>query len=81
MKGMLIRDGMAHYWITANPSDLRNPLVLNLTRIPIPAEAIPRATAAFRKIPMTASPIAVAEFFHYICDVFFATSIVPIRVI
>jgi Helitron helicase-like domain at N-terminus len=69
MIGMLIREGMAHYWITGNPSDLRNP---HLAGIPIPAEAMPRASTAIRKIPVTANPVAVAEFFHHICDAFFA---------
>jgi Helitron helicase-like domain at N-terminus len=71
MKGMLIREGMACFWVTTNPSDLRNPLVLHLAGIPIPYEAMPRATAAMRKIPVTANPVAVAEFFHYFCEAFF----------
>lgn len=32
IKGLIVRDGMPAYWMTINPSDLKNPLVLLLGR-------------------------------------------------
>jgi hypothetical protein len=33
IKGVIVRDGMPAYWMTTNPSDLRNPLVLLLAGV------------------------------------------------
>jgi hypothetical protein len=73
MKGVTIRRGMTDFWLTLNPSDLRNPLVLELAGIEILADAMPSAAAAMRNMPgISSNPVAVAEFFHYLCEAFFA---------
>jgi hypothetical protein len=71
MKGFLIRNAMAAVWLTINPSDLRNPLVLHLAGISFKSDSMSAAAAAVRSIAITANPIAVAQFFHYVCDAFF----------
>jgi len=72
IKGISIRFGMAAWWLTVNPSDLRNPLVLQLAGIIFPVDSMPAAAAAIRKmITVTSNPVAVAEFFHYLCNSLF----------
>ena len=66
IKGLIACYGMPAFWMTINPSDLRNPLVLQLAGITLPA-----ATAAIRQATATSNPVAVAQFFHHTCnDVF-----------
>lgn len=71
MKGLLVLLGMAALWLTLNPSDLRNPLVLHLAGLPFSHDSLPNATATLRKIAVTSNPVAIALFFHYICEAFF----------
>ena len=73
IKGLLVLLGMAWIWLTLNPSDLRNPLVLRLAGLPVSQDSLPNATASLRKISRTSNPIAVAQFFHYVSDAFFQT--------
>ena len=71
-KGISIRFGMAAWWLAVNPSDLRNPLVLQLAGIIFSVDSMPAAAAAIRKmISVTSNPVAVAEFFHYLCNSLF----------
>jgi len=67
IKGLIVRDGMPAYWLTINPSDLRNPLVLVLAGVEYSANAVPTATAAIRQATATSNPISVAQFFHHTC--------------
>ena len=67
IKGLIIRFGMPGFWITINPSDLRNPIVLIIAGIEIPGDALPRSNAAIRHAAATSNPAAVAEFFHHTC--------------
>jgi hypothetical protein len=54
--------------LTINPSDLRNPLVLQLAGITYSADALPAATAAIRQATATSNPVVVAQFFHHTCN-------------
>jgi len=67
IKGLIARYGMPAFWMTINPSDLRNPLVLQLAGITYSADALPAATAAIRQATATSNPVAVAQFFHHTC--------------
>jgi hypothetical protein len=67
-----IQRGMTDFWLTLNPSGFRNLLVLQLAGIEIAADAMPSAAAAMRHIPSISNPVAVAEVFHYLCEVLFA---------
>ena len=67
IKGLVARYGMPAFWMTINPSDLRNPLVLQLAGITYSADAFPAATAAIRQATATSNPVAVAQFFHHTC--------------
>jgi hypothetical protein len=71
MKGVLVLLGMAWIWLTLNPSDLRNPLVLQLAGVSLSNEALPNATDCLQKVAMTSNPVAVAQFFHYISNAIF----------
>ena len=75
MKAVNIRRGITYIWLTLNPSDLRNPLTLQLAGIEITTDDMPSAAAAVRKILGTSNPVAVAEFFHYLCEAFFSNLI------
>ncbi|KAI7970124.1 hypothetical protein EIK77_000334 [Talaromyces pinophilus] len=69
---------MPAFWITINPSDLRNPLVLVLAGVEYSGDIFTTANAAIREAAATSNPVAVAEFFHHICkailDGLFATN-------
>ena len=71
IRGLLVRDGTADIWITINPSDLRNPLVLKLAGIECPEGALPVANAAIRNATATSNSVAVTQFFHHTCKSFF----------
>jgi hypothetical protein len=68
IRGLIVRGGMPAIWITGNPSDLRNPLVLLLAGVEI---ALPAANAAMRHAIATSNPVAVAQFFHHTCKAIF----------
>src|SRR6266480_6515112 len=67
IRSLLVRNGTADIWITINPSDLRNPLVLHLAGVECPQDAHPTANAAIRNATATSNPVAVAQFFHHTC--------------
>ncbi|CZR52918.1 uncharacterized protein PAC_02795 [Phialocephala subalpina] len=67
IRGLIVRHGMPAFWMTINPSDLRNPLVLYLAGVEYSEDALPAATAALRRATATSNPVAVAQFFHHTC--------------
>ncbi len=71
IKGLTVRGGIPGIWLTLNPSDLRNPLVLVLAGIEFSGDALPAATAAIRNAAATSNPVAVAQFFNHVCKSFF----------
>ncbi|KAH9203071.1 hypothetical protein DL95DRAFT_508538, partial [Leptodontidium sp. 2 PMI_412] len=71
IKGLIVRDGMPAFWLTINPSDLRNPLALLLAGVEYSASALPTANAALRHATATSNPVAVAQFFHHTCKAVF----------
>ena len=58
---------MPAFWMTINPSDLRNPLVLILAGIECPEDILSSANAAIRHATATSNLVAVAQFFNHIC--------------
>jgi Helitron helicase-like domain at N-terminus/PIF1-like helicase len=68
IKGLIARYGMPAFWLTINPADLKNPLVLQLAGITYSADTLPAAAAAIREATATSNPVAVAEFFHHTCN-------------
>ena len=46
--GLTVRYGMPDFWITINPSDLQNPLVLVLAGIPYPGDIFTAANSKIR---------------------------------
>jgi hypothetical protein len=71
IKGLIVRDGMPAFWITINPSDLRNPVVLLLAGVEYSGDAFPAANAAIRHATATSNPVAVAQLFHHTCNAIF----------
>ena len=71
IKGLLVRWGMPAFWLTINPADLRDPIVLILGGVRYGSESFPTATAAIRKTFAISNPVAVAQFFHLICTAIF----------
>jgi hypothetical protein len=67
IKGLIVRDGMPAFWMTINPSDLRNPLVLLLAGVEYSGDDFPSASATIRQATATSNPVAVAQFFHHTC--------------
>ncbi|KAF4210355.1 hypothetical protein CNMCM5878_004518 [Aspergillus fumigatiaffinis] len=68
IRGLIVRYGMPAFWITLNPSDLRNPLVLILAGVEIPGDNVVAANATIRDAVATSNPVAVADFFHCVCQ-------------
>ena len=67
IRGLIARYGMPAFWITINPSDLRNPLVLILAGVEYSGDILAAANASIREAAATSNPVAVAEFFHHVC--------------
>jgi hypothetical protein len=68
IRGLIVLLGIPAVWLTGNPSDLRNPLVLILAGVQY---ALPAADAAIRNAAATSNPVAVAQFFNHICKAIF----------
>jgi hypothetical protein len=58
---------MPAFWITINPSNLWNALVLILAGIEYSRDNLTPANAAIHEATVTSNPVAVAEFFYYVC--------------
>ena len=71
IRGLIVRDGMPAIWLTINPSDLRNHLVLILAGIEVPEDTLSAANAAIRHAAATSNPVAVAQFFNHTCKAIF----------
>jgi hypothetical protein len=67
IRALFIEHGPAAFWLTINPSDLRDPLVVKLAGITLPKNKFERVNAAFRKKAANMNPAAIAVFFHKIC--------------
>jgi hypothetical protein len=66
IRGLLVREGMPAFWLTINPSDLQNPLVLVLAGVHYPLNST-QLSSTVRSVTATSDPVAVARFFHYTC--------------
>ena len=64
LRGLFIEFGLAAFWLTINPSDLRDPLVVKLAGVTLPQDALRRANAAFRRKTANMNPAAIAFFFR-----------------
>jgi hypothetical protein len=78
IRGLIMRYGMPAFWITINPSNLRNLLVLVLAGVQYSGDifaattsAIREATATSNPVAATSNPVAVADFFHHACKAIF----------
>src|SRR5436309_10702404 len=67
IRALFIEFGPAAFWLTINPSDLRDPLVVKLAGITLPKDAFERENAAFRRKTANMNPAAIAVFFHKVC--------------
>jgi hypothetical protein len=67
LRGLLVREGMPAFWLTINPSDLQNPLVLVLAGVQCSSDLSANVLSAIQYVTATSDPVAVARFFHYTC--------------
>ncbi|KAJ5370019.1 uncharacterized protein N7496_006111 [Penicillium cataractarum] len=67
LRGLLVREGMPAFWLTINPSDLHNPLVLILAGVQCSSSLSSSVASAVRSVTATSDPVSVARFFHYTC--------------
>ncbi len=63
----MLNNGMLVPWITINPSDFQNPLVLIFVGMRYELNGINTSVEAFARMTATMNPIAVARFFEAIC--------------
>jgi Helitron helicase-like domain at N-terminus len=71
IKELLARWDMPAFWLTINPSDLRDPIVLILGGIRYSSESFPAATVGIRRTCAVSNPAAVAQFFYLIYTAIF----------
>ncbi len=67
MQALFICLGMAAFWMTINPANLRNPLVLILAGIDVSCDDLSAEARRIRQVTANMNPVAVAQFFHAIC--------------
>lgn len=67
LRGLLVREGMPAFWLTINPSDLQNPLVLTLAGVQCLTNISANVASTIRYTTATSDPVAIARFFHYTC--------------
>jgi hypothetical protein len=67
IRGLLVREEMPAFWMTINPSDLQNPLVLIFAGDQHSSDTFPTAVPAIHHIVARSDPVAVARFFHSTC--------------
>ena len=67
MQANTVSEGMAGVWFTINPADLKNPLVMRLAGIELPADDLSPEAQRIWWATATMNPVAVAQFFHQIC--------------
>jgi hypothetical protein len=63
IRSLLIREGMPAFWMTINPSDLQNPLVLTFAGARYSSVLFPTATPAVHQKIAMSDPVAVARSF------------------
>ena len=72
IKALMVNNGMPVLWITLNPSDLKNALVLTLAGVQISdANAGSKSASRFRAATAIINPVAVAQFFEATCAAVF----------
>jgi hypothetical protein len=62
-----VAENVPAFWLTINPADLRNPLVLKLAGIDISCDDLSTQARRIRQSTANMNPVAVAQFFHQIC--------------
>jgi hypothetical protein len=67
LRGLFIEFGPAAFWLTLNPSDLRDPLVIKLAGVTLPKDRLQKANDAFRRKTANMNPAAIAVFFDRLC--------------
>ena len=67
LRGLFIEFGLAAFWLTINPSDLRDPLIVKLASVMLPQDAFRRVNAAFRRKTANINPVTIIVFFDKVC--------------
>jgi Helitron helicase-like domain at N-terminus len=77
IRALFIEFGPPAFWLTINPSDLRDPLVIKLAGVTLPKNGFEKTTAALRRKTANMNPTAVAVFFHKVCTAVLEALIAP----
>ena len=67
MQALFVSLGMPAFWMTLNPADLKNPLVLILAGVDLSCDDLSAEARRIRRLTANMNPVAVAQFFHQIC--------------
>ena len=69
IRALMVEYGPAAFWITLNPNDLKDWLVLKIAgeTLPLPKNTFSRSYQQVREVTARMNPAAIATFFHAIC--------------
>ena len=67
MRALFVSHGVPAFWMTINPADLKNPLVLKLAGVELSSDDLSPEAQRVRQTTANMNPVAVAQFFHQIC--------------
>src|SRR5437667_11678049 len=67
LRGLFIEFGLAAFWLTINPSDLQDPLVVKLASVTLPQGRLRRVNTAFIRKTANMNPAAITVFFNKVC--------------
>jgi hypothetical protein len=67
MRALFVSHGMPGYWLTINPADLNNPIVIVLAGVSLSCDELSTEARRIRRVTAQMNPVAVAQFFHHIC--------------
>jgi hypothetical protein len=60
---------MPGYWLTINPSDLNNPIVVVLAGVSLSCDELTTEARRIRRVTAQMNPVVVAQFFHHIGEI------------
>lgn len=70
IQGLIARFGLASFWFTLNPQDLKDPIVLRIAGVTIRPDITPAQATKLRNAVSVGDPTSVAIFFHSIIETF-----------
>jgi Helitron helicase-like domain at N-terminus/PIF1-like helicase len=78
IRAFFVEFGPAAFWLTLNPSDMRDPLVIKLAGMTFSSDVFSKSTAALRGKAAIMNPAAIAVFFDKVCTAILEGLIKPV---